>query len=87
MEDVVLLESKFSSIDLIEDLHKYESVEDQGVVLSLLCSSEGAGYWINNVEGKILVVGISEEAPTTEKQDQKDSDLEDGLSQDVSPHD
>lgn len=35
-EYVVLECAQFSGVDLVEDLHKHESVEDQSVVLGLL---------------------------------------------------
>lgn len=65
-EDVVLLESKLSGVDFVEDLHKDKGVEDQSVVLSLLGSSKCAIDWVNDEEGKIWVVGVIEEASSTE---------------------
>jgi len=37
MENVVFFLSKLSWVNLIEDLHEYEGVEDYSVVLGLLC--------------------------------------------------
>ena len=87
MEDVVLLRSELSGINLVEDLQEDESVEDEGIVLGLLSGSEGAVYRIDDEEGHAGFVGVPEKATSTEQQDKEDCDLEHGLPQDVSPHD
>ena len=60
MEDVVLLRSQLSGIDLVEDLQEDESVEDEGIVLGLFSGSEGAVDGIDDVEGHAGFVGVPE---------------------------
>lgn len=67
MEDVVFLHSKFPSIDLIENLHKHKSVEDQRVMLCLFCGCESASDGINDVKRHILIICVTEKAPSSEK--------------------
>ena len=68
MEDVVLLEPELPGIDLVEDLHEHKSVEDQSVVLGLLSGGEGAINGVNDEEGDVGIVGVTEEVSTAEKQ-------------------
>ena len=60
MEDVVVLGTEFSSVDLVEDLHEDEGVKDQSEVLGLLRGGEGTVDWVNNEEGDTVVVSVAE---------------------------
>ena len=97
-KDVVLLLTKLPCVDLVEKLHEDEGLEDDGVHLDLLCwllllpSEEGSTVChahhllVSRVEGVRLQVGDVEDITTLEEKDEQDSDLEDGLTDDISPH-
>jgi hypothetical protein len=87
VEDIVLLGSDLPGIDLIEDLHEDEGVEDQTEVLGFLSGGEGTVDRINDEEWDIGIVGIAEHLFAAKKQHKQDCDLEDSLPHNVSPHD
>lgn len=95
-EDVVLVGSKFTRIDLVEDLHEDKGIEDDGEVNSLLVvleheisellSSHAFGYRVSGLES-IDIIGESEHLLAEEDQANENSGLVDALSKNVTPHD
>lgn len=55
LEDIILIFSKLSAVDFVEDLHEHERVEDQSVVFNLV--HVGNYYTVNSrVEFLFLIV-------------------------------
>ena len=75
-EDIEFLIPDLPTVDLVEHLHEYERIEDEGIVETSLRRPKLIGPSELNVED-----------PTApEKEDREDYDLEEALTQDVSPH-
>lgn len=85
LEDVILFVSKFSGVDFIKDLHEYESVKDESIVLGLLswyCIVVG----VIDEEGCIICIFQPEDGFSCKQEYNQDCGLEDSLSNNVSPH-
>ena len=87
-ENVELTLSEFTGVDLVEDLHEDEGVEDDGEVLHLvLVSVPLFGSHVSSWEELGLVSVVkSEDVLSSEEEDAKDNSLVNTLSEDVSPH-
>ena len=101
---VIVFLTKLARVDLVEELHEDEGLEDDRVHQHLGGSFERLNGTIVNESNEVFSApfcGLSfsvieivalleinvEHAATTEKKHEKDNDLEDRLSNDVSPHD
>ena len=75
-EHIELLVPDLPTVDLVENLHEYERVEDEGIVEACLRGPK-----------LIRPSELNVEDPTApEKKDREDYNLEETLTQDVSPH-
>jgi len=94
-ENVVFALSKLAGVDLVEQLHEDEGLENYRVHENLLSgllydpalTKVGFNLLKGGVEGIRLIVNDVEHFATPEEEDEKDDDLEDSLANDVSPHD
>ena len=93
---VILSLAQLARVDLVEELHEDEGLEDDGVNLNLTSGllklpsgllGVSVELLLGGVEGPALLVLNSEDISAFEHEDEKNDDLEDGLSKDVSPHD
>lgn len=93
---VILSLAQLARVDLVEELHEDEGLEDDGVNLNLTSGllqhprgllGVSVELLLGRVEGPALLVLNSEDISAFEHKDEKNDDLEDRLSKDVSPHD
>lgn len=82
-EDVVVIGSQFTRVNLVEDLHKHEGVEDDGVVASLI---SGLVQVSSNIEGSVSGVIKAKELLACEEHHNQESGLEYELTNNVTPH-
>ena len=94
-EDVELAFSQLARVDLVEQLHEHEGLEDDGVhedlggrlLLDPGFSGVCKDLISRGVEGIALLVVDVEDLATLEHEHKEGNDLENGLSNNVSPHD
>jgi len=86
IENVVLLLSKFPAVDFVEHLHEHERVEQNCEVFDLVFV--GDHYIVHHlIERSVSFVIVTKDLSAAEKNGDEDDDLEEGLTNDVTPHD
>jgi hypothetical protein len=86
-ENVVFFRTKFSRVNFIENLHKDEGVEEQGVMLGFLGSFHVTCGIVDLKERCVIFIGKTKDLSSPEEEHNKKCCLPEGLSDDISPHD
>ena len=88
LENIVDL-AQLTGVDLVEHLHEHEGMENEGIVLNLLIVHHLNCLTINCysvVEINTLIILKSEDLFATKEKGHKYDDLEESLTNDISPH-